>query len=201
MPIQIFLWPVIVWLHRWDSKGGFGAVTQTGEDRFAKGALWISHFYQRRADNARQAPVENQLKWHPAGAWRLMDSFNPAKCFENGGVYNLLGFFSSCILPKHWYTQMGKWVVFVTGNRCSHAHDHMPCTEKNSPPSPLVAQRMVSSWAQCILHKRVFGVPLRQAFIWGYDCSQGTMRADRVPVIVINGLTQIRAFRNTWEAG
>lgn len=35
MPIQIFLWPVIVWLLCWDSKEGFGAVTQAGKDHFA----------------------------------------------------------------------------------------------------------------------------------------------------------------------
>lgn len=33
----------------------------------------------------------------------------------------------------------------------------------------------------------------KKAFIWGYDCTKGTMRTDRVPVIVINELTQIRA--------
>lgn len=106
-----------------------------------------------------------------------------------------------CFLPKCWYKQRGKWVVFVKGNRCSQAHNYMPYTEKNSRPYSLVAQRMGTSWAWCTLHKRVFWVPLHEAFIWGYDCSQGTMRADRVPVIVINERTQIRVLGNTWEAG
>ena len=51
--------------------------------------------------------VWKQPKWHATRDWRLMDSFNPAKCCEEG-INNLFGLFQAVFLPTRWYKQMGK---------------------------------------------------------------------------------------------
>ena len=57
-----------------------------------------------------------------------MDSFNSAKCF--------FGLFQAVFFQSADINRWGKGVVFVIGNRCLLAHNHMPYTEKKSPPVP-----------------------------------------------------------------